>query len=341
MFKYILTLGVHLFFVLIVSSCEKTINVTNVSDNSDNDIEYPCLTPNSDCKNNIKIGEGTFEFFSSFHIDSLSEVQGAIITFHGNNRNADDYFEKMASIIIGLGLTDDILIIAPKFATLYERSSDSDWYWNTTSWKWGMPSYNSPLGENISSFAIIDTILTKISDESLFPQLENVLITGHSSGAAFTHMFSYTKSENSFNGLNIKFAVVNNQYFVHPDDTRIQQDGSVSVLQSCNNYNDWPYGLNNLNPYMQIIGASLAKNNFFSNVVDYFVGENDTDTSLDSGCHYDILGSSRLEKNLNFNTYMDVISPNNSHQITIIPNLGHTTNTLSSDVFQTYIESIF
>ena len=36
-----------------------------------------------------------------------------------------------------------------------------------------------------------------------------------------------------------------------------------------------------------------------------------------------------------------LISPNNSHQITIIPNLGHTTNTLSSDVFQTYIESIF
>ena len=157
--------------MLLISSCEESTNNTDVSNNSDNDIQYPCITPNSDCKNNIKIGDGTFELFSSFHIDSLSEARGAIVTLHGNNRNADDYFEKMASIIVGLGLTDDILIIAPKFATLYERSTDVDWYWNTTSWKWGMQSYNSSLGENVSSFFRIVSFLTRISNKSLFGNL--------------------------------------------------------------------------------------------------------------------------------------------------------------------------
>ena len=46
--------------------------------------------------------------------------------------------------------TDEILIIAPKFITNYEKTYNSDWYWNTTSWKWGMQSYNSPLGESVA-----------------------------------------------------------------------------------------------------------------------------------------------------------------------------------------------
>ena len=55
--------------------------------------------------------------------------------------------------------TDEILIISPKFITNYEKTYSSDWYWNTTSWKWGMQSYNSPYGENVSSFEVIDSVI--------------------------------------------------------------------------------------------------------------------------------------------------------------------------------------
>ena len=180
--------------------------------------------------------------YSSFHIDSASDARGAIIITHGNSRNADDYYEKMISVISSQISTDEIIIIAPKFVTNYEKTYDTDWHWNTTSWKWGMQSYNSPLGISVSSFQVIDSILSKLSYKQLFRQLSDVIITGHSSGAAFVHMFSFSKLNNYFEELNIHFAIVNNQYFTHPEPTRMHPNGSLAILDDCDGYNDWPYG---------------------------------------------------------------------------------------------------
>ena len=64
------------------------------------------------------------------------------------------------------------------------------------------------------------------------PYIENIVLTGHSSGAAFTHLMSSTKESNLYNDVNIEFAVVNNQYFLHPDSIRMLQDGSFSILDN-------------------------------------------------------------------------------------------------------------
>ena len=328
-------------YVFVFLSCNEPSKVTEVS-GQENEIEYPCLSSSSDCLNKIDILDGTFQVFSSFHIDSSSDVRGAVISIHGDTRNADDYFDKMVSIISSQISTDEIMIIAPKFITTYEKTLDTDWYWNTTSWKWGMQSYNSPFGQNISSFQAIDSLLSKLSNKQFFPQLSDVIITGHSSGAAFVHMLSYSKSNNNFKGINIHFAVVNNQYFTHPESRRMYSSGTLSTLDNCDGYNDWPYGLSNLSPYMELIGEINSKNNFFSNKVDYFISENDTESdNITPGCQLEILGNNRFEKTINYMTYLNMIYPENKHEHTIIPNLNHSTNSLSSDVFRTYIDSIF
>ena len=144
--------------------------MTDVSGNQGALVEYPCLSSSDDCLNRLDIDGGNFQFFSSFRIDSLSEIKGAIVTIHGHSRNADDYFDKMVSIINTQVLTDEIMVIAPKFITTYEKTLDSDWYWNTTSWKWGLQSYNSPFGQSISSFQAIDSLLSKLSNKQYFPQ---------------------------------------------------------------------------------------------------------------------------------------------------------------------------
>ena len=51
-----------------------------------------------------------------------------------------------------------------------------------------------------------------------------------------------------YKDVNIHFSVVNNQYFLHPDSTRLQSNGSLSVLENCEIYNKWPYGLDALSP---------------------------------------------------------------------------------------------
>ena len=321
--------------------CNEPVKITEVSE-ADVKIEYPCLSSSSDCLSEIDILGGTFQMYSSFHIDSVSDVRGAIITTHGNSRNADDYYEKMISVVSSQISTDEIMVLAPKFVTNYEKTYDTDWYWNTTSWKWGMQSYNSPHGENVSSFEVIDSILSKLSNKQFFRQLSDVIITGHSSGAAFVHMFSFSKPNNYFKELNIHFAIVNNQYFTHPEPTRMYPNGSLAILDDCDGYNDWPYGLEKLNPYMDLIGKINAKNNFISNKVDYFIAENDIDLDgITSGCQYETLGANRFEKTVNYITYLDAIYPNNDHSHTIIPNLNHSSNSFSSDVFKNYIDAIF
>ena len=335
-------IGLFILWLLFEIGCENSVEVTDVSGNYANTVEYPCLSSSNDCLSSMSVNGGTFQFFSSFHLDSISEVKGAVITIHGHSRNADDYFDKMISVINGENLKDEVLVVSPKFNTLYEQSLESDWYWNTTSWKWGLQSYSNSNGNNVSTFELIDSLISKLSDKDKFPQLTNILVTGHSSGAAFVHMYSLTKYDNAFKDVNIHFSVVNNQYFLHTDSTRLQSNGSLSVLENCEIYNNWPYGLDALSPYMVSIGKENSENNFVSNKVDYFIAELDTETGdITSGCQYQFLGDNRYEKNMNYKTYIDLVYPNNQHGFIIIPNLGHTTNTYSSNIFKEYLGSIF
>ena len=335
----ILFLSILLFFLGLC--CDDSTSVTDLSGNTNQSIDYPCLAALDDCSNQLDIKHGTFNFFSSYHIDSISNVSGAVISVHGNSRNADDYFDKMISVLTSQGLKDDVMIIAPKFGTIYEQKTEKDWYWNSTSWKWGMESYMLD-NLSISSFEVIDSLISRLSDKSYFPELTDILITGHSSGAAFVHLYSGSKTNNLWNNVNLHFSVVNNQYFLHSESSRLQADGTLSILNNCDNYNDWPYGLENLNPFMDLFGKETLKNNFHSNEVVYFIGEDDNQTSgITPGCQYEILGTNRYDKNINFNTYMNSIHPSNQHSFNVIPNVGHSTNCYSSPIFLNYINTIF
>ena len=334
----------YLVFILSVMcfyACEEEKNITDVSNPISKRVEYPCLDASSECISMHKVGVGGVQVYSSFHPDSVSNVKNAIIVVHGNNRNSDDYFSNMMSTIISLGLENEILVISPRFITQGEKSSDSDWYWNTTSWKWGNQSYSQD-GSNISSFAVLDTLLYRLNSESRYPNLESVLITGHSSGAAFTQLYSSTKENNEYMGIAIEFAVMNSQYFLYADSNRLQNN-QLLPLESCSNYNDWPSGFSNLNPYLLNISKDSGYNNFINNKVSYFIGTSDTGTSdIQGGCKYSTLGINRYEKTNNFITYMSLTLSNNNHSKIEISGVGHSSSGMYSSVgFKTYLNTIF
>ena len=329
-----------LLLVLIIN-CEET-KVTNVSEDQSSQAEYPCLSDASNCLDSIKIKGGTFNFYSSFSLDSVNSVSGVIICTHGATRNGDDYFNRMVSLIKEMNLENEILIIAPQFITLYEKRNETDWYWNTTSWKWGNQSYMSNNGVSVSSFEVIDSLLFRMSIKTNFLNLSTVLITGHSSGAAFTHTYASTKTNNQFEQLKVDFAVVNNQYFLYPDSNRLLSQ-SLYLPIDCNNYNDWPLGFTDCNPYIENLGIDMARSNIIQNKINYFVGSDDTQTSdMTSGCGYDIIGENRFEKTVSFNTYMDISFAENQHAYDVIQGVGHNSaGMFLSEEFKSYLNVIF
>ena len=82
-----------LLLVLIIN-CEE-VEVTNVSGSSLNQKEYPCLSDASNCLDSIKIKGGSFNFYSSFSLDSINNISGAIVCTHGATRNGNDYFNNL------------------------------------------------------------------------------------------------------------------------------------------------------------------------------------------------------------------------------------------------------
>lgn len=332
---------VFILSVMFFSACEEEKNITDVSSPISEKVEYPCLDASSECLSTYKVGIGGVQVYSSFHLDSASNVKNAIIVVHGNNRNADDYFSNMISTIISLGLENEVLVVSPRFITQGERTLDSDWYWNTTSWKWGNQSY-SQSGLNIGSFAVIDTILKGLNSENKHPNLESILITGHSSGAAFTQLYSATKENNNYMDTDLEFAVMNSQYFLYADSNRLQNN-QLLPLESCSNYNDWPSGFSNLNPYLLNISKVKSQNNFINNKVTYFIGTSDISADgIQSGCKYSTLGINRYEKTKNFVTYMDLTFDENKHDKIEINGIGHSSSGMySSTDFKTYLNIIF
>ena len=45
--------------------CDDSVGVTDVSDNQNNLVEYPCLSSEDDCANSLDISGGKFNFFST------------------------------------------------------------------------------------------------------------------------------------------------------------------------------------------------------------------------------------------------------------------------------------
>ena len=140
----------------------------------------------------------------------------------------------------------------------------------------------------------------------------------------------------------VRFAVVNSQYFLYPDSSRYSNQG-VYVPTNCNNYNNWPLGFTDSNPYIDTLGIENAKMFFLSNKVDYFIGQNDIETSdMSSGCSYDILGQHRYEKTIWFNNYLDVSYPENQQEYSEVPGVGHNNSGMfTSEIFKNYLRSLF
>lgn len=276
---------------------------------------------------------------------NVSSVYHAVIVIHGTMRNANDYYNYMLDAAFkGRSLNTAHLIMAPQFLVENDMSAhnlDSDvLFWTSAGWKRGDKSLstpNFPVPEKMSSFAVIDSILLRLVQK--YSNLDTIIVVGHSAGGQFVQRFAAGSPLDSVitneHGIALRYITSNPSSYVYLNGERrvqgtIDQFDIPPAQQTIFiAYNDYKYGLENLNSYMGSVGEEQIRRQYKNRNVIYLLGQDDNnpdDPSMDTSGPAMFQGYHRLERGIIYFNYLkyfynDEIS--DKHIRVIVPSVAH------------------
>ena len=271
-------------------------------------------------------GSGNFVYYSNYPIYSTEDdwqcdLEKAIVVVHGNSFNPDDYYSYMSTTVQALSLSESTILISPDF----KNSSQNYLSWGSDYRKGG----DSSGAANISSFEALDIIIDRLANKSFFPSLNEIVITGQSSGGLFTHLFSAAnKSENKYPEINFEYIVSESQFYYYPTNERISESNNqLYVVQNCNGIYNWPYGYNNDIPrYLLNTSKQIFDDNFINRKITYLLGNGVSGSDgqfNNSTCYLSVLGSSRYKRGENMFQYINIKFPSNNHNKIVAQGIKH------------------
>ena len=286
----------------------------------------PCT---SSCRDTITLSNGWKVFYWSNYplTTNNSTVERAIVVIHGLDRNADDYFGYIVSPAQQEGELERTIIIAPRFPNNTDTVLEGYLYWRSYFWRYGDRSVN---GGGISSFDVMDDIARRLGNQDVFPNLREVVLTGHSSGGWFSSRWaSGSAVPDSLSHLAFHFIPANsgsylyfNGYWPRLDNSAM--DSFYIPNTSCA-YNNYPYGLNNKNNYMSRTSNATLSSRYRERRVTYLLGDADTQRTqgFDASCAADFQGWNRILRGKWFFNYMEAFFPTDNHDLVIVPGVAH------------------
>ncbi len=274
------------------------------------------------------------------------EVKRAVIMLHAGNRRAVNHFNIMLSTALDYGHAGDYtLIFTPQFLYWVDFGEwdleDDVLYWMYFEWYIGNLSGNIdqlPRPAQISSFAIIDTIMHRIVDTC--PNLEVLILTGNSAGGKMTSLYSAggraLDDMPSFQRPELFYMSVNNGHFMYLNDERPVPGNpnefaypEQQYIDLCPTWNDYPFGMNALNVYMAAQGRARLYRNLLRRETHYMIGELE-DNPVETFCEALFQGEHRLERHLIYEAYLDYLygEPVENVTLHVIEGVGHAANVI-------------
>ncbi|MCI4671169.1 MAG: hypothetical protein MRZ79_23725 [Bacteroidia bacterium] len=296
-------------------------------------VEDPCLSTSCALRTmDLDAGSDTLtmDFYSNYDFMREDAIWGtltsAVIVVHGNLRNGNEYFSWLTNALLSINKQNETLLIAPNFKTSNDVSTgDPDIIYSSDGWKRGFQS-NNITSEKIASYTIMDSVLKLLADKSRFPNLEKIIITGHSAGAQFTNLYAAASPmPDQLAGIDVEYLVANSQYFFYPGPER-WNGSSFVVPTGCNNYDNWPYGTGNLTAYLSDFTEQDIRDRYTGRKLTYLLGTLDifTGGSLNtSDCEATLLGENRFVRGQNMVRYMGDFFSNSEHIEILVNNVGH------------------
>ena len=275
-------------------------------------------------------------YYSNFSLNEVhDDTKLAIVVLHGASRNADDYYDRMYAVVNGVGM-DSTIIIAPQFLRtgdldVHNLSEDVLYWTNTTNWTAGYTSgntsnHNRPF--TISSYSIMDTLLYRLAMNN--PILNQMVFVGFSAGGQFVNRYvgGNDVTDRIFQEFNLSMRYIvgsPSSYLYMNDERRIQNTvDQFAVPSGCSEYNDYKYGLDDLNNYMSNAGSDSIRIRYSRREVIYLIGGSDNEGTTD--CQSMAQGNHRYERSIIYFNYLQYYFSSEilgRHQHAIIPNIDH------------------
>ena len=255
-------------------------------------------------------------------------INKVIVVMHGLNRNAYDYYSSIEQITSLLGLQNETHIIVPQFLLLEDIEHWSLGptipYWqNNTGWITGNQSLSTlqhPRDFLLSSYTIIDSLLSDVI--ARYSDVEDIIFVGNSAGGQLLNRFA-GGSPATLNE-KIKFIISAPSSFLYFDENRYEYPNSWTQPTGCINYNNYKYGLDELNNYMSVASGDSIIARYHNRNITYLVGGLDYGGTTD--CQSMVQGQNRLERSLNYYNYLQYYfgeQITNTHNIAIINDVSH------------------
>ncbi len=262
--------------------------------------------------------DGVFSHFTSQDLkEANANIEQAIITIHGSERNAHTYFNSVEAMTKKMNQMEKTIVISPHFKEAWDARTGMEFYFSPEGWLSGDPDLGT---KGVSSFEIMDGMIALLADKNKFPNLKRITLTGHSAGGQLVQRYA-AGSDIDVNYPDIKFRyiVANPGSYVYLTANR-----PVTPQVRCA-FNDYKYGLDKLNSYMGKFSVMQIQKRYTAKEIVYFLGEQDIRSDdIDQACPARYQGDTRLARGKNFKSQLDKEFPEAKHFIFTVPGVGHT-----------------
>jgi hypothetical protein len=295
----------------------------------------PCTMPNTACAEWIALRGGPARslVYRSYPLNIRNDrIKRALVIVHGSDRDAGGYFQIGIAAARLTGALDDTIVISPRFASRDGLScsdklaaEEVNWPCEGNSWRSG----GIAVGTALTSFDLADEILRKAGARTVFPNLQVVVVTGHSAGGQFVTRYEMANRVHDTLGVQVRYVVANPSSYAYPDSTRpVTVKGKVDFgrfeARSCDSYDQWPYGLAGRNGYARKATADELRKQLVARPTTYLLGERDVRPvdGFDASCAAMAQGPTRLARGRAFAAYVNQ-RLGAHHVVKIVPDCGH------------------
>jgi hypothetical protein len=251
----------------------------------------------------------------------LRRVKQAVLVFHGQGRNGDEYYAAAEKLLVASGMNaDEVLLIAPNYFAPQDAKThklDGMPLWNAAGggsqpgWNGGWDAINWPWP--LSSFQPLDDLLSAFLDRARFAQLERIVVAGHSGGGQIVHRYAVLNGIDEkvrAAGKRLSYVIANPSSYLYFTGERPScssgSEFSPYPLTACPDYNHYRYGVQNLVRYAGNLDGAALFQRYAARDVTYLLGTADNDPehrSIDKLCGARAQGSFRLERGRNYIRY--------------------------------------